>query len=137
MGGKMKDNKDLYESRKTKPDWIYYLLILLIIEKIVQHIFVTLAFYFNWADIASTVVVSPTILMILGALIAVLFVLSLWGMMGKQTWAINLVIALALFDILGEIVAQGRIDILITVSFVVAILLLILGLMYSRQLRRA
>jgi hypothetical protein len=103
-------------------------LILLIVEKIIQHIVVTLAFYFNWADIASTVVVSLTILMILGVPLVILFSLSLWGMVRKQIWAINLVIGLALFDIIGEFVAQGTVDILITVSFLVATLLLMLAL---------
>ena len=117
-----------------KSNWVRHLLILLIIEKIIQHIFVTLAFYFNWADLISTVVVSPTILMILGALIAVLFMLSFWGMMRKQLWSIPLVIFLALFDIIGEFVAQGKFGIRITVSFIVAILLLILALMYRRRL---
>jgi hypothetical protein len=123
------------ETRKSS--WIYFALILLIVEKIIQHIVVTLAFYFNWGDIASTVVVSTTILMVLGALVAILFVLSLWGMIKKQMWAINLVIALALFDIIGEFVAQGRIDILITVSFIVATLLLIFALIYRRRAHHA
>lgn len=130
----LKGNFRTFETRKL--DWIYSLMILLIIEKIIQHIVVTLAFYFNWADIASTVVVSPTTLMILGALVAVLFALGLWGMIKKQMWAINLVIVLALFDIIGEFVAQGRIGILITVSFIVAVILLTLALIYRRQLRR-
>lgn len=121
-------------SAPTKSRWVYYLLILLVIEKIIQHTFVTLAFYFNWADIASTVAVSPNILMILGALVAVLFALSLWGMIRKKTWAVNLVIALALFDIIGEFVAQGEVCILINVSFIVATLLLILALSYRRRL---
>lgn len=118
-----------------KSSWHYYVLLLLIIEKIIQHIFVTLAFYFNWANIASTVVVPPMILMVLGALIAVLFALSLWGTAQKALWAINLVIFLALFDIGGEFVAQGKIAITITVSFMVAILLLILSLLYRRQVQ--
>ena len=117
----------------NKSNWLYIVLILLIVEKIIQHIFVTLAFYFNWAEIASTVVVSPTILMTLGVPLALLFVLSLWGMIKKQMWAVDLVIGLALFDIIGEFVAQGTIGILITVSFLVATLLLILALMYRRQ----
>jgi hypothetical protein len=121
-------------SARTKSNWVYSLLILLIIEKIVQHIFVTLAFYFNWADIASTVAVSPMILMILGALVAALFVVSLWGMIKKKTWATNLVIALALFDMLGEFIAQGQVCILINVSFIVATLLLIFALSYRRRL---
>jgi hypothetical protein len=118
----------------TKTNWVYFLLVLLIIEKIIQHIFVTLAFYFNWGDIASTVALSPTILMILGAIVAVLLVISAWGMITKKTWAVNLVIALALFDIIGEFVAQGRIAISMTVSFLVATLLLILAFAYRRHL---
>jgi hypothetical protein len=117
----------------VRSNWIYYALIVLIVEKIIQHIFVTLAFYFNWAEIASTVVVSPTALMILGALVAVLFALGLWGMINKRDWAINLVIFLALFDIIGEFVAQGRIGIMINVSFIVAMLLLTLALMYRSR----
>lgn len=120
-------------SGTMKSNWAYSLLILLIIEKIIQHVFVTLAFYFNWAGIASTVVASPKILMILGSMIAVLFALSLWGMIQKQMWAVNLVIGLALFDMIGEFVAQGKFDIVINVSFVVATVLLMVALLYRRQ----
>jgi hypothetical protein len=121
--------------KMIRSNWVYYALIVLIIEKIIQHIFVTLAFYFNWADIASTVVVSSTVLMVLGAFVAVLFMVSLWGMVNKRDLAINLVIFLALFDIIGEFVAQGRIGIMITVSFIVAVILLIVALIYRRQLK--
>jgi hypothetical protein len=119
-----------------RPNWIYYGLLLLTVEKILQHIVVTLAFYFNWQDIGSTVVVSPTILMISGALIAILFMVSLWGLLKKQTWAINLLTALAIFDLLGEFVAQGRIDITMTISFLAAALLLIFCLVYRREIRK-
>jgi hypothetical protein len=54
-------------------------------------------------------------------------------MLTQQNWASNLVIALALFDMIGEFIAQGRIDIVITVSFLVATILLILALLYRRQ----
>ena len=94
-----------------RPNWIYYGLILLTIEKIVQHIVVTLAFYINWKDIASTVVVSPTFLMIAGAVVAILFMFGLWGLLKRKIWTVNLLIALALFDIVGEFVAQGTIAI--------------------------
>ena len=124
-------------SRSVKIGWIRYILIALVFEKIIQHIVVTIAFYFNWGDIRSTVAVDPSILMILGAVVAVLFILSLWGMITKKKWAINLVMALALFDIIGEFVAQGTITIAINVSFLVAIILLILTCLYRRQeLRR-
>jgi hypothetical protein len=117
-----------------KSNRLYYLLILLVIEKIIQHIVVTFALYLNWQNIASTVAVSPTALMVAGAMVAVLFAIALWGMLTKRAWTLKLIIALALFDMVGEFVAQGRIDIMINVSFIVATLLLILCLIYRRQL---
>ena len=120
-----------------RPNWIYYGLILLTIEKIVQHIVVTLAFYFNWKDIASTVVVSPTFLMIAGAVVAILFMFGLWGLLKRKIWTVNLLIALALFDMVGEFVAQGTIAINMNISFLVASLLLILSLVYRGQMRKS
>jgi hypothetical protein len=116
-----------------KSNWLRIVLILLIIEKVIQHIFVTVAFFFDFKDIASTVAVNPAILMITGALIGTLFIVSLWGMLTDKSWAINLVIGLALFDIVGEFVAQGKIYIVCTVSFLAAILLLILSLIYKKR----
>ncbi len=120
-----------------KKTWHYYAILVLVIEKIIQHIFVTLAFYFNWMDIASTVAVSPTVLMVLGGIVAILFAVSLWGMLTKRTWSLNLLIFLALFDIVGEFVAQGRLFIVCNVSFLVAATLLILTLIYRRSLQNA
>ena len=118
---------------RPKSTWVRHALIVLIIEKIIQHIVVTLAFFFNWKNIASTVAVSPSLLMVLGAIVALLFMLSLWGMITRRKWAVNLVIGLALFDIVGEFVAQGTLYIVITVSILVATILLILGLVYRRR----
>jgi hypothetical protein len=117
-----------------KSNRLYYLIILLVIEKIIQHVVVTFALYFNWKDISSTVAVSPTVLMVAGAFVAVLFATALWGMLTKKPWTIKLLIALALFDIVGELVAQGVICIVLNVSFIVATLLLILAILYWRQL---
>ena len=130
----MKSKTALSATAAMNANWTYYLLIMLVIEKIIQHGFVTLAFYFNWKDIASTVVISPAVLMILGAFVGLSFAISLWGMLRKQTWALKLAIALAVFDIIGEFAAQGRLDIVITVSFLAAVLLLILVWQYHRKL---
>jgi hypothetical protein len=119
--------------RTAKPGWIRYVLLALTVEKIIQHIFVTLAFYFNWGNIDATVAVNPDVLMILGAAVAALFILSLWGLITRKKWAINLVMALALFDIVGEFIAQGTIFIQMNVSFLVATTLLILALIYRRR----
>lgn len=118
-----------------KTSWVYYALLALIVEKIIQHTVVTLAFYFNWQNIASTVAVNPRILMVAGAIIGVLFGLSLWGMVTRHRWALGVTMALALFDLIGEFVAQGKIAITLTVSFVVAAALLVLALVYRRQTR--
>jgi hypothetical protein len=119
---------------KPKIAWVKIILIVLICEKIIQHVAVTLAFYFNWKSIISTVKVDPTILMVLGAIVAVLFMICLRGMIAQKKWVINLVILLAWFDIIGEFVVQGKIDIVINVSFLVATLLLILALQTRRKI---
>lgn len=114
--------------------WVRYLLVVLLLEKVVQHIFVTLAFIFNWGDIRSEVAAGPDVLMVLGAMVAVLYALGLWAFLTRRSWSVHLMVALALFDIVGEFVAQGRIDIVITVSFLVATVLLILTLRYRRRM---
>lgn len=130
----MKHGEITYNGLKQVPaPWVRYLLLGLLAEKIVQHLVVTLAFAFNWAEIRSTVVVNPNLLMILGAMVALLFAFSLWHMLRRAKGVINLVLALALFDIVGEFVAQGTIRIAMTVSFLVATLLLILALFERRQ----
>lgn len=128
-------NEISQRSMKIKSNWMYYALILLTVEKTTQHIVVTLAFYFNWRDIVSTVVVDPGILMFVGAIVAVLFGTSLSGLIWKQTWAVDAILYLALFDIIGEFVAQGTLVIFITVSFLVAVVLFLLAFTYRRQSR--
>jgi hypothetical protein len=117
----------------SKGKWIRIALIILVIEKIIQHVAVTLAFYANWGDIRTTVAVNPDFLMIAGALVAILFGLSLWGLLARKLWASSLIIGLALVDIFGEFMAQGRLGITLNVSFIVAVVLLILSLVYRRQ----
>lgn len=113
--------------------WLKYILIALVFEKSIQHSIVTLALFFNWAAIRSTVAVAPSVLIVLGTIVAGLFGVSLWGIVTQQRWAINLVIALAIFDMIGEFVAQGTLSIAVTVSFLVATLLLGLALLYRRH----
>jgi hypothetical protein len=127
---------DKVEMRPTlgqaRPVWLRYLLMALALEKIVQHSFVTAAFHFNWGDIRNTVTVNPDLLMVLGAGVGVLFILSLWAMFTLKHWATGLLIGLALFDMIGEFVAQGTLFITCTVSFLVATMILVLTLYYRR-----
>lgn len=128
------ENAPLNLAPHTRIRWIKVAMLALIGEKIVQHIVVTLAFAFDWAAIRATVVVPPSVLIVLGAAVAVAYALSFWGIITQRRWATDLVIALALFDIAGEFVAQGTFRIVMTLSFLVAIVLLVLALLYRRQL---
>jgi uncharacterized membrane protein len=56
-----------------------------------------------------------------------LFAVALAGHLAGRTWSLPLAGGLALFDIVGEFVAQGTFAITVTVSFVVAIAVLILA----------
>lgn len=108
------------------------MLFALVCEKIIQHAFVTFAFYSDLGAIRATTAVDPDILMVLGASVTVGFVLALWALATRRRWAISLVIVLALFDLGGEFIAQGRPDIVITLSFAVAAVLLTLALLSRR-----
>jgi hypothetical protein len=123
-------------STTRKTSWLKIALLALVSEKIVQHVFVTLAFFFDWGAIRSTVAVNPDLLLVLGALVAVMFGLGLWGLIANKPWAPALVAGLALFDILGEFAAQGTFAIALNVSFVVAVILLVLAILYRRKLRK-
>ncbi len=116
-----------------KRDWLRLIITVLVAEKIVQHVAVTAALAFDWYGIRSTVAVPPDALLLLGAIVAVLFAVALWGLVKQRRWAAGLVIGLALFDVLGEFVAQGTVGIQLNVSFLVASTLLILCLAYRRS----
>jgi hypothetical protein len=122
-----------HPGRSNRPFWLKTSLISLVIEKIIQHTIVSLAFFFDWNAISATVAISPRLLLLLGIIVAACFVVSLWGIVHHSVWAIPLVIALALFDIIGEFAAQGKLGIMITVSFIAAVVLLVLALMWLRN----
>ncbi len=113
--------------------WLRAVSIVLVIEKTIQHITVTAALSFNWWNIGGTVSVPPIILIVLGALVAILFGIALWGVLKRQGWATGLIMGLALFDMTGEFVAQGTTRIQLNVSFLVATALLVLCLVERKR----
>ena len=113
-----------------------YIILVLLVEKVIQHFFVTFAFYIDLGGIRSTVVPPWELLMVVGACIGFLFLLPLGGRIKQRRWGRPVIGVLALVDIVGEYVAQGTLRIIITVSFVVAIILLILVLWEYRKERQ-
>ena len=105
---------------------INYLLIVLVLEKIVQHTFVSLAFLYDIGGVRSTVAVDYRALMISGAVIAILFVVALPALIQKKRWSSYLIALLAASDIIGEFIAQGTVFVTINISIVVATILLFL-----------
>jgi len=105
---------------------ISYLLIVLLLEKIVQHTFVSLAFFYDIGGVRSTVAVDYRALMISGAIIAILFAVVLPVVVQRKRWSLYLVMLLAASDIIGEFIAQGTVFVAINVSIVVAVILLFL-----------
>lgn len=111
-------------------DWLRVALFLLCVEKVIQHIAVTYAFASDWGGIRASVALPYQIFMVAGAILAPLFALAAWWVMRRDPWARGLIIALALTDIVGEFVAQGKLFVTINVSLLVASALLILALLY-------
>jgi hypothetical protein len=105
---------------------ISYLVIALTLEKIVQHVFVSLAFLYDIGGVRSTVAVDYRALMISGAVIAILFVVALPALIQKKRWSLYLVALLAVSDVIGEFIAQGTVFVTINISLIVATILLCL-----------
>jgi hypothetical protein len=105
---------------------ISYLLIVLVVEKIVQHTFVSLAFLYDIGGVRSTVAVDYRALMISGAVLAILFAVALPAVIQKKRWSLYLVALLAASDIIGEFIAQGTVFVAINISLIVAITMLLL-----------
>ena len=96
------------------------------LEKIVQHVFVSLAFLYDIGGVRSTVAVDYRALMISGAVIAILFVVALPALVQRKRWSLYLVALLAVSDIIGEFIAQGTVFVAINISLIVATILLLL-----------
>lgn len=105
-------------------DWV---LIVIAIEKAIQHAFVTWGFAADRFELREQVAPPWEILMVSGGIVGVLFVVAVVALLRWEPWAPALLIGLALFDIVGEFVGQGTLMIEIVVSFLVAVVLLMLA----------
>jgi len=109
----------------VKRSKVQILLLVLSIEKFVQHMFVTYAFAVDMGDIRDSVVIHHVPLMIVGFIVGVLFVVSARLQLENQRTGYVLLFLLALFDFVAEFVAQGTIAIKIVLSIIVATIILL------------
>jgi uncharacterized membrane protein len=119
---------------KSKLSFPLVLLMILSLEKFVQHMVVTYAFIADLGGIRQAVSLDHRIFMISGFLVGILFLVSFVLMTRRNRLSLNLLLGLALFDFGGEFVAQGTLFIAITVSFLVASLIIIVLLVTRKSL---
>jgi hypothetical protein len=112
--------------------WLRAAMLLLIVEKVIQHLAVTAAFVTDFGGMRASVALDYRLFMVVGAASALLFALSGWALAQRKPWAVGLIVALALVDIVGEFLAQGTLTITINVSILVATALLVLALVALR-----
>lgn len=118
---------------KTKNKPIQIILILVLVEKIIQHVFVAAAFFVaipgvGTPDIGTRLDISSPVLGVMNAVLAILFGCAIWGIAADKHWSKTLILFLGVFDIAAEFAFHGLF--FITFSVIGAALLIILLLKY-------
>jgi hypothetical protein len=119
---------------KAKLSFPLILLMFLSLEKFVQHMVVTYAFVMDLRSIRQFVIFDYRIFMFTGFIIGILFLLSFVLMARRARFGLNLLFVLALFDFVTEFIAQGTLNIEITVSILVASLIIVVYLLARKSL---
>lgn len=118
---------------KSKRSRTLIVLVILSLEKFVQHMTVTYAFWKNLSGIQESVSFDYRFFMISGFLVGILFLANIPFLIQRKRFSFRLLLFLALFDFIGEFVAQGPHMLDITVSFLVALLILLILILNKRQ----
>jgi hypothetical protein len=118
---------------KIKDHLLLYILVFLSFEKFIQHMVVTYAFYVDMGEIRSTVMVDHRLLMISGFIVGILFLVNIPFLLQRKRSSFTVLFFLAIFDFIGEFIAQGTLAIDITVSFLVASLILLILIIGRKQ----
>lgn len=95
---------------------------------------VTYAFYVNLTEIRDTVVINHKILMLSGFIVGILFLINIPFLYQRKPLSFIVLFMLALFDFVGEFIAQGTLAIEIYVSFIVATIILLILIFKKRTL---
>jgi hypothetical protein len=126
-------NREPQGKMKSRPTLAIALLMLLSLEKFVQHMVVTYAFQMDLPGTRQFVRYDYRIFMVVGFLVGLMFLLSFVLMVRRKRAGFDLLCGLALFDFASEFIAQGTLMIEITVSFIVASLIIVLYLLSTRN----
>ncbi len=104
-----------------------YVLIILLAEKVVQHVASVPAFLWDIGDIRASFAVDYTFLIGANIVLAAVYSAALYGVVTRHVWGLLIAIPSALFDIIAEYVFHGLFTPL-TVSVIVATVIVILAL---------
>lgn len=113
--------------------WI--ILLFLCFEKVVQHLFVTYAFFKNISSIRSDMAFDYRYFMYVGLIIALLFAVAFYGLLKQEIWGHKLAFTMGWVDFFGEFVGQGGALNFIPLSFIVAIIIIILSYRYNKSIQ--
>ena len=118
---------------KIKGNLPLMVLIVLSVEKFIQHMFVSYAFAVDLAGIRATVAVDYRLLLVSGFIVGWLFLINIPFLWRQVRGAFYLLFGLAMFDIVGEFVAQGTLFIDMMLSFMVALAIVLILLAYRTR----
>ena len=114
----------------------YYFILFICVEKFIQHVFVTFAFAYDLSDIRSDVVVDYRILLYSGFIVAWFFLYAGYGIYQQKIWGLNLLWFLGWFDFIGEHIAQGGSLNFTPLSYIMAIIIIIIIPLHKRTMKK-
>ncbi len=103
-----------------------YVLIILLAEKVVQHVVSVPFFVWNISDIRADFAIDYTLLIGANIVLAAIYLIALYGTVTKRVWGSLIALPPALVDIIAEYVFHGLLTPL-TVSVIVAVIILIVA----------
>ena len=118
---------------KIKSNLPLMVLIVLSVEKFIQHMFVSYAFAVDLAGIRATVAVDYRLLLVSGFIVGWLFLINIPFLWWQVRGAFYLLFGLAMFDIVGEFIAQGTLFIDMMLSFMVALAIVLILIFYRKR----
>ena len=119
---------------KIRPSFPLIVLLVLSLEKFIQHMVVSYALYVDLLGIRETIAVDYQALLVSGFLVGILFLANVPLLLQRKRSGFGLLLFLALHDLVRVFIAQGTLLIQITVSFLVALVIVLILVLNRRRL---